>query len=148
MLFTVITASSQKQAENGFKDVMTSDTTLNNFMIHWLRKPYKFGGRTEKGIDCSQFNKRLYQDVYNKVLGDVAEEQWKQTKRIKKDSLQVGDLVFFRSRQSPSGWHCGTYIGNTYFIHAANRYEGVKISSLSEPRYSRSLKGFGRLITE
>jgi lipoprotein Spr len=144
-LLLTITSSAQKQSENGFKDVETSDTVLNNFMKYWLRKPYKFGGSTEKGIDCSQFTKRLYKDVYNKLIGNVAQEQWGQTQRVKKDSLQVGDLVFFRSKQSPSGWHCGVYIGKTNFIHAANKYEGVKISSLLEPRYVKAIKGFGRL---
>jgi cell wall-associated NlpC family hydrolase len=127
-------------------DVLTSDTLLNKFMLHWIGKPYKLGGSTERGIDCSQFNKRLYKDVYNKQLGNVAYKQWEQTERLKRDSLIVGDLIFFRSKQSPSGWHCGVYIGNTYFIHAANRYEGVKISSLDEPRYKQSIRGYGRLI--
>ena len=113
--------------------ILTPDTTLNNFVYHWLGKPYKLGGRTEKGIDCSQFNKRLYSDVYKIQLENVCYRQWDQTQRIPKDSLQIGDLVFFRSRQSPSGWHCGTYIGETMFVHAANRYEGVKVSSLHEP---------------
>ena len=45
--------NAQPQYENGFKDVMTSDTVLNNFMTHWMRKPYKLGGSTERGIDCS-----------------------------------------------------------------------------------------------
>jgi len=126
-------------------DIMTSDTLLNKFIVHWLRKPYKLGGSTERGIDCSQFTKRLYKDVYSKQLANVAYKQWNQTIRIKRDSLQVGDLIFFRSRQSPSGWHCGAYIGNDYFIHAANRYEGVKISSLYEPRYRKAIRGFGRL---
>jgi len=147
-MLLALASLAQTKSENGFKDVQTSDTVLNKFMIYWLRKPYKFGGNSEKGIDCSQFTKRLYKDVYSKKIGDVAEEQWQQTKRVKRDSLQVGDLVFFRSKQSPSGWHCGAYIGNSYFIHAANRYEGVKISSLTEPRYSRSVKGFGRLPEE
>ena len=49
--------NAQIQYENGFKDVMTADTTLNNFMTHWMRKPYKLGGSTERGIDCSQFTK-------------------------------------------------------------------------------------------
>ena len=72
-------------------------------------------------------------------------KQWDQTERVKTDSLQVGDLLFFRSRQSPSGWHCGTYIGETLFVHAANRYEGVKISSINEPRYRKALRGAGRV---
>ncbi len=113
--------------------------------MKWLGKPYKLGGKTEKGIDCSQFNKRLYKDVYNVTLENVCYKQWNQTGRIKRDSLQVGDLLFFRSTRSPSGWHCGVYIGNTYFVHAANKYEGVKISSLSEPRYNKSYKGGGRV---
>lgn len=123
---------------------LTADSTLNNFVYHWLGKPYKLGGKTERGIDCSQFNKRLAMDVYKIELQNVCYKQWEQTERVKKDSLQIGDLVFFRSRQSPSGWHCGTYIGETMFVHAANKYEGVKISSLEEPRYKKALRGFGK----
>jgi len=125
--------------------VLTPDTTLNNFIYHWLGKPYRLGGKTERGIDCSQFNKRLYADVYKLELQNVCYKQWDQTERVKTDSLQVGDLLFFRSRQSPSGWHCGTYIGETLFVHAANRYEGVKISSINEPNYKKALRGAGRL---
>ena len=125
--------------------VFVEDSILNSFILKWLGKPYKLGGKTEKGIDCSQFTKRLYKDVYSRDLQNVAYKQWNQTVRIKRDSLQVGDLVFFRSRQSPSGWHCGAYIGNTYFVHAANKFEGVKVSSLKEPRYLKSYRGGGRL---
>ena len=124
---------------------LTNDTVLNNFMLHWIGKPYKLGGKTERGIDCSQFNKRLYADVYKLNIENVCYKQYNQTERIKKDSLEIGDLLFFRSRQSPSGWHCGTYLGETMFIHAANKYEGVKVSSLLEPRYKKAYKGAGRI---
>ena len=126
--------------------ILTSDTTLNNFVYYWLGKPYKLGGRTEKGIDCSGFNKRLYTDVYKLNLESVCYRQWAQTNRIQKDSLKTGDLLFFRSTQSPSGWHCAVYLGETLFVHAANRYEGVKISSLNEPNYKRAYRGAGRLL--
>ncbi len=124
---------------------VTLDTTLNNFVYHWLGKPYKLGGKTERGIDCSQFNKRLAKDVYKIEIENVCYRQWDGTQRVSKDSLIIGDLVFFRSRQSPSGWHCGTYIGETMFVHSANRYEGVKISSLLEPKYKLAYKGAGRI---
>lgn len=141
-----ITSMAQtNKATGGIEDVLTTDTILNKFMLHWIGKPYKLGGKTERGIDCSQFTKRFYKDVYNKQLENVAYKQWNQTMRIKKDSLQIGNIVFFRSRQSPSGWHCGIYLGETMFIHAANRYEGVKISSLLEPRYKNAYKGAGKL---
>jgi murein DD-endopeptidase / murein LD-carboxypeptidase len=118
---------------------------LASFVMEWYGVKYKLGGSTKKGIDCSQFTKKLYWEVYGLKLGKNCAEQWNQTKRIKKDSLKVGDIVFFRSRQSPSGWHCGLYLGNDSFAHAANKKEGVKISSLFEPRYLRSYKGAGRL---
>ena len=120
-------------------------TPLSSFVMGWYGVRYKLGGSTRRGIDCSQFTKKLYWEVYGRRLGDNCAEQWKQTNRINRDSLTVGDIVFFRSSQSPSGWHCGLYLGNDTFAHAANRKEGVKISSLSEPRYLRAYKGAGRL---
>ena len=119
--------------------------TLEEFITEWKGAPYRLGGYSKTGIDCSQFAKRLYKDVYSKELENVCYKQWNQTTRIKQDSLITGDLVFFRSKSSPSGWHCGVFIGYTYFIHATNKYEGVKISSLNEPRYIKSIRGFGRL---
>ena len=118
---------------------------LHSFVMEWYGVRYRLGGSTKRGIDCSQFTKRLYKEVYGLKLGDNCEEQWDQTKRIKKEDLQVGDIIFFRSRQSPSGWHCGIYLGRDTFVHAANRKEGVKISSLFEPRYLRAYKGAGRI---
>ena len=120
-------------------------TPLSTFVMGWYGVKYKLGGSTKRGIDCSQYTKRLYWDVYGRKLGNNCAEQWKETKRILKDSLITGDIVFFRSTQSPSGWHCGLYLGNGTFAHAANRKEGVKISSLSEPRYLKAYKGAGRL---
>jgi lipoprotein Spr len=122
----------------------TPNTTLNTFIWNWVGKPYRLGGQTERGIDCSNFNARLYKEIFQISIPNVCIKQWNVTERIKKDSLRVGDLLFFTSRESPSGWHCGTYIGNNLFVHAANRAEGVKISTLEEPKYKRRYKGAGR----
>lgn len=124
---------------------LTDSAKLDAFIRDWLGVKYKLGGSTKRGIDCSQFTKRLYRDVYGLELKDVAYKQWIQTKRISKTNLIVGDIIFFNSRISPSGWHCGIYIGNDRFVHAANKSEGVKISSLNEPKYKKSYKGAGRL---
>ena len=124
---------------------LTDSARLDAFVRDWLGVRYKLGGSTKRGIDCSQFTKKLYSEIYNLRLENVAYKQWNQTKRILKTNLVVGDIVFFRSRQSPSGWHCGIYIGDDRFVHAANKDEGVKISSLNEPKYKKSYKGVGRL---
>lgn len=143
----LISTTSMSQTKKLYLDSIprfATDSTLNSFIIHWIGKPYRLGGTTERGIDCSQFNKRLANDVFKISLENTCIQQWETTDRVKKDSLQIGDIVFFRSRQSPSRWHCGTYIGETMFVHAANRYEGVKISSLNEPKYVKAYRGAGK----
>jgi cell wall-associated NlpC family hydrolase len=148
LLLLTISAFSQNQfsdyvtyLENNSKNLKP----LHSFVMEWYGVKYKLGGSTKRGIDCSQFTKKLYSEVYGLKLSENCVKQWNQTKRIKKSNLITGDLVFFRSRQSPSGWHCGVYLGNDTFVHAANKDDGVKISSLSEPRYLRGYKGAGRL---
>lgn len=134
------------KVKNKTEQILNTDSAkLNAFIRDWMGVRYRLGGSTKRGIDCSQFSKKLYMVVYGKSLGKNCAEQWGQTTRIPKDSLKTSDIVFFRSRQSPSGWHCGVYIGDNRFVHAANRAEGVKISSLDEPRYKRAYKGSGRL---
>jgi lipoprotein Spr len=148
ILLTLLTISafSQNQFSDYVKHIETQEAPkLDKFINEWIGIPYKLGGKTKKGIDCSQFTKRLYRDVYSLELKDVAYKQWSQTNRIPKTNLIIGDIVFFNSRISPSGWHCGIYIGNDKFVHAANKSEGVKISSLNEPKYKKSYKGAGRL---
>ena len=152
LLILMFTVNINSMAQNQFSDYVThsKNDTLNlkrleSFVMEWYGVRYKFGGSTKNGIDCSQYTKKLYWEVYGKKLGNNCAEQWKQTTRIKKDSLMVGDIVFFMSKDSPSGWHCGLYLGKDTFSHAANIKEGVKISCLSEPRSLNSYKGAGRL---
>ena len=147
LLFFFLLASSPTYAQNQFADYVgyLQDSTLDSFIKEWLGVPYKYGGRTKRGIDCSQFTKRLYKDVYNKDLPDVCWKQWKATKRVSKDSLEKGDLVFFKSRRSPSGWHVGVYLGNGQFIQSPGKGDRVKISSLKEEHYKKNYKGAGRL---
>ena len=121
------------------------DFNLLSFIKEWKGIPYVLGGTTKKGIDCSGLNKRLYQTVYNIKLPDVCYKQWNVTSRVNRDSLIPGDLIFFRSTRSPSGWHCGCYIGDSMFFHAPQRGDVVKISSLEEEKYKRSYKGAGRI---
>lgn len=145
-MFILVAKVSFGQTKQDSVISFSQDSVLNEFIVKWIGKPYKLGGKTENGIDCSQFNKRLYKDVYGLNLENVCYRQWNQTQRIKIVDLKIGDLIFFRSKSSPSGWHCAVYIGETLFVHAANRYEGVKVSSLEDPRYKKTYRGAGRVL--
>ena len=124
---------------------VTSNDTLNNFVNSWLKVPYRFGGTTKKGIDCSKLAQRLYEEVFNLAIPRISRDQWKATQRVPKDSLRSGDLVFFRNGSSPTGWHVGIYLVDNYFFHASSKKNGVKISSLDESYYKKNYKGAGRI---
>ena len=124
---------------------ITSNDTLNNFVKTWLKVPYRFGGTSKRGIDCSKLVQRAYKEVFNLEIPRISRDQWKVTKRVPKDSLKSGDLVFFRSGSSPTGWHVGLYLADNYFIHASSSKTGVKINSLTDTYYKKTYKGGGRL---
>jgi len=120
------------------------NSDVNKFIKHWIGKPYKLGGNSVAGIDCSNFVKKFYKEVCNLDIPKVCYQQWNITTRIVKSDLQIGDILFFNSSVSPSGWHCAIYIGNNKFVHAANKLQGVKINDLDEEYYKRHYKGAGR----
>lgn len=120
------------------------DSLIQVFYNEWKDVPYRYGGNSKKGIDCSKFTKRYYLDVYGIEIPGTCSKQYQEGIRVNSNELQIGDLIYFSSRMSPSGWHCGVYIGNDLFLHAANHRDGIKISCLYDPMYQRLLKGYRR----
>ncbi len=100
--------------------------------------PYKLGGSTLRGIDCSAFVKKIY-EIFNVNLPRTAREQLRFlfSKKVEnKDELKEGDLVFFKTSRHNS-FHVGIYIGNNQFIHASSRNREVKIDSLDTPYFKQ-----------
>lgn len=121
------------------------NSMYSSFMEKWIGVPYKFGGNTIKGIDCSKLTQRFYKDVFNIIIPGTASKQYRFMDKVKIKDLIEGDIIFFKSRLSPSGWHCGIYLGNDHFLHAPRRGERVKISSLDENNYRRNIISGGRV---
>ena len=99
----------------------------------FLGAPYRFGGASLKGFDCSSLMQKIYQ-IFDVSLPRTSREQAKTGVKVTRDHLIEGDLVFFNTRRPPIG-HVGIYIGNDKFVHASSRKKGVKISSIEEPYY-------------
>ena len=106
----------------------------------FLGAPYRLGGSTLKGIDCSAFVKKIYQ-VFSVDLPRTAREQFRIGKKVEKDKLEEGDLVFFKTRRA-NNTHVGVYIGNNEFVHASSRNREVKVDNLNTPYFNqRFLRG-------
>lgn len=107
---------------------------------NFLGVPYRGGGSTLKGIDCSAFVKKIF-DIFNIQLPRTAREQSRLGKKVDREELQEGDLVFFKTRWANNS-HVGIYVGNNEFIHASYRGKEVKVDSLNTPYFNqRFVKG-------
>ena len=121
----------------------TSNMKLFHFVYDWIGTPYRFGGSSRKGIDCSAFTKQLYSEVFKTTIRRNSRDIFSMVSPVGKDDLKEGDLVFFKIH-SRSISHVGIYLGNNRFAHASSR--GVAISSLDEAYYSRYFYKGGRML--
>jgi lipoprotein Spr len=116
---------------------------LYDFIDDWWKTPYRLGGTTKSGIDCSAFVQSLMLSVFGFSLPRTAREQKSLTERVTDADLREGDLVFFNTGRGVS--HVGVYLHNNRFVHASTS-GGVIISSLSETYWNRRYLGGGRLL--
>jgi len=100
----------------------------------FIGAPYRFGGESLRGIDCSSFVQRIYR-IFDITLPRSAREQAKVGISITRDNLEKGDLVFFHTNRSLG--HVGIYIGNNEFVHASSKSKAVRIDSLDAPYYQK-----------
>lgn len=117
--------------------------SLLRFIDDWFGTRYHYGGTTKKGIDCSALTGGLMMMVYGFALPRTARQQYESSKRVKKEDLQEGDLVFFNTTGGIS--HVGFYLENNYFVHASSS-QGVTISNLDESYFSKRFIGGGRIL--
>ncbi len=90
-----------------------------------LGLPYVWGAEGPRAFDCSGLVMWLYSRIGIR-LPRVAVEQGSVGIRVP-DRLTFGDVLLFK-RKGP-GWHIGFYLAKGKFVHAANKNEGVIISS-------------------
>jgi cell wall-associated NlpC family hydrolase len=112
----------------------------------FLGVPYVWAGASPAGFDCSGLTMYVYGRLGIK-LGHYTGFQIYQGRRVPRDQLEPGDLIFFRADSNGVPQHMGLYAGNGSFIHAPRRGDVVKVSSLYETRYALSYVGAVRPYT-
>lgn len=113
------------------------------FIDQWMGAPYKYGGTSTSGVDCSGFVGAVYQGVYEKSIPRTTSQLDQQAKNVTKNQLKEGDLVFFDINGKKSS-HVGIYLLNDRFVHASTS-KGVVISDLNNPYYQKAFAKGGRL---
>ncbi|MDR1846593.1 MAG: C40 family peptidase [Bacteroidales bacterium] len=104
---------------------------LTDYCNEWLGSPYKFGGLSKKGVDCSGFVYSVYRDLYGVTLPRRSADMITAVSVVdSKDSLQRGDILFFHNGKGKIN-HVGIYLESNRFIHSSTS-QGVIISTLNE----------------
>lgn len=128
------------------KDSQVVTTALQKQLKQWKGTPYRLGGDSLKGIDCSAFVQRTFNDKFDIALPRTTTAQTSEGVKIGKDNLKPGDLIFFKTNWGGSGLHVGIYNGNNQFIHASSS-KGVMTSSLNEKYWKQRFYQARRLQT-
>ncbi len=106
---------------------------LNLSVDQYIGVPYRYGGDSEIGIDCSAFTRRVYR-FQNVELPRSSLEQSFVGFVVNEPVMRPGDLVFFDASITGRISHVGVYLGNGVFAHASSS-NGVTKSSIREKYY-------------
>lgn len=120
------------------------ETLLREFYV-WKGTPYRLGGNTMRGIDCSGFARHMYTALFSLNVPRSTREFMGVGQKIGRDSLQPGDLIIFSPRSYPR--HVGIYIGENKFIHASSN-KGVSMANLDSRYWKRAYRSARRLISQ
>ncbi len=136
----VIIAISTPRA-SGMESLM--DSPLSSFGLteeefesqakEYLGIPYRKGGTSPKGMDCSGFARKLYARLFGIELPHNSIQQYKfsSLQKIDDEELQPGDLIFFANKKKKRINHVGVYLSDGQFIHASAS-KGIMVSNLDD----------------
>lgn len=110
-------------------DSITVIASLNDQLQNWHGTPYRYGGMSQSGVDCSGFVLLTFRDKFSMQLPRETRQQATVGTEIDRDDLLPGDLVFFKTGSGENGLHVGIYDTDNQFIHASTS-RGVMRSSL------------------
>jgi len=129
-------------------DAMGDESVRSDLVVRALTlldTPYRFGGASPGGFDCSGLVQYVYSSVAGYALPRRSEDMGKAGEPILPSQLQPGDLVFFNTL-SRGFSHVAIYIGEGRFVHAPTRGGRVRIEALDDRYWRSRFDGARRLL--
>lgn len=120
------------------------ETTILSAADDWLGVPYRFGGTTRDGVDCSAFVRAIYASAYGLHLTRSTRTQVNEGTAVARDDLRAGDLVFFRTGRNQR--HVGIYLGGERLLHASSAKDRVVVDDFNQDYFQRTYWTARRLI--
>jgi cell wall-associated NlpC family hydrolase len=126
----------------GASNVRSRGEALVDFAMRLRGTPYRYGGATIDGFDCSGLVFYTHQ-MLGLTVPRTSSDQAVESTEVKAKKLRPGDLVFFKI-DSRRVNHVGIYVGDRRFIHAPGRGKPVTLNSLDDAYYEKKFFSAGR----
>lgn len=123
--------------------VSVSSEGILQVVNSYIGTPYRYGGSSMRGIDCSA----LTQNVYGQCgvrIPRTSKLQYNWGQQIRKSEMALGDLVFFATNFFRYVNHVGIYLGDNRFCHASSS-RGVVIDNINKYYYQNRFVGARRI---
>jgi len=149
LLALFLSASFVLGTETGHTSLLSSrvskEKQFEKKVKEYLGVPYRRGGASKNGMDCSGFVRTLYDDLFNIELPHSSREQYRfpVLHKISKVRMQPGDLLFFSDKKKKRVNHVGVYLSGGRFIHASSSL-GITVSRLTESYWQKRFVGSRR----
>lgn len=128
------------------RSYVVSATDWRTGASSWLGTPYRWGGETREGADCSGFAKSLYREVVGIDIPRTTSTQWAGGGAVDVDSIRPGDLIFFDTSASSGGVnHVGVAMGGGEFVHASTS-RGVRFENFTRGYWQKRFAGARRFL--
>jgi cell wall-associated NlpC family hydrolase len=138
LIFFISCASLKESAQNKREVIV-------RYAKNFLNKKYRYGVQDPHyGFDCSGLVQYAYKEAGINIPR-TAKEQYARSKKINKNELELGDLVFFSIENNEIS-HVGIYVGNNKFIHSPSSGKNVRIDELSNPYWEKVYAGCGTYL--
>ena len=137
----VVDASSRAPAKDSVVPTNSLGERAAAVALQQVGVPYRYGGATTSGFDCSGLVQFAYKRA-GKSVPRTTGQLWSSTSTVKRGEIRAGDLLFFRIEGKMS--HVGMYLGGQRFVHAPSSGRTVTVAKLTSPFYSSALIRAGR----
>lgn len=108
-------------------------------------KPYRYGGTTPAGFDCSGFVQYVFREAAGIKLPRTSRSQFGAARRVPRGNEEPSDLLFFDINGRGIS-HVGIYLGQGRFVHAPSSGGEVKISNGNDSYWRSRFRGVGRVL--
>jgi cell wall-associated NlpC family hydrolase len=135
-------AVSERNDSDGARALRAAGEQLADFALQLRGLPYRYGGATRDGFDCSGLVFYTHRQ-FGVSVPRTSRDQARAARVVKERKLQRGDLVFFKIGSRLVN-HVGIYVGDRHFLHAPGAGKAVTVNSLDDDYYAKRFSSAGR----